>query len=91
MGVGLLTSDTIVVNEVSVKEAVITMEGSLTDKRQSTKILDNVNGASTATPKPKGEAPQPGTSKSSKKFIVKDLLIEGFQGEFEFEYSADGE
>ncbi len=46
VGVGSLTSDTIVVNEVSVKEAVITMEGSLTDNNL-TKILDNVNGAST--------------------------------------------
>jgi hypothetical protein len=76
VGVGSLTSDTIVVNEVSLKEALITMEGSLTENNL-TKILDNVNGSSTATPKPKGEPPQPGTSKSSKKFIVKDLLIEG--------------
>ncbi len=76
VGVGSLTSDKIVVNYVSVKEAVITMEGSLTDNNL-TKFLDNVNGARTATPMPMGEAPQPGTSKSSKKFIVKDLLIEG--------------
>jgi len=73
---GSLTSDTIVVNEVSVKDAVITLEGSLTGNNL-TKILDNINGSATSTPKPKGEPAQPGTSKSSKKFIVKDLLIDG--------------
>jgi uncharacterized protein involved in outer membrane biogenesis len=73
---GSVTSDTIVVNEVSVKDAVITLEGSLT-ANNLTKILDNVNGGATAAPKPKGEPAQPGTSKSSKKFIVHDLLIDG--------------
>jgi uncharacterized protein involved in outer membrane biogenesis len=73
---GSLTSDTIVVNEVSVKDAVITLDGSLSGNNL-TKILDNVNGNSSSTPKPKGEPAQAGTSKSSKKFIVKDFLIEG--------------
>ncbi len=74
--IGSLTSDTLVVNEVSVKDAVITLEGTLSGNNL-TKILDNVNGGATSAPKPKGEPAQPGTSKSSKKFIVKDLLIEG--------------
>ena len=79
VSVDSVLSDTIVVNEVNVQAAEITLEGSLSGNNLTT-IMDNLNGASaTATePKPKGAATSPpGTSKSSKKFIVKDFVIEG--------------
>ena len=78
--IGSVMSQTIVVNEVTVKDAVITLEGTLKGNNL-TKILDNVNGSSAEAgnqPKPKGAPPEePGASNSSKKFIVKDITIAG--------------
>jgi hypothetical protein len=76
---GSIMSDTIVVNEMKIQNCEINFEGGLT-QNNLTKIEDNINGSSAEAgnqPKPKNAPPQPGTSKSSKKFIVKDLLIEG--------------
>lgn len=75
---GSLLSDVIVVNELKVQNAEITLEGSLRGNNL-TKLLDNINGASAnaSQPKPKGAPPSAGTSQSSKKFIVKDLVVEG--------------
>jgi hypothetical protein len=69
-----LMSDTIVVDEVSVRQPEITLEGSLTGNNL-TKILDNING-SAGEAKKTGEA-APGAKKAGKKIIVKDLVIEG--------------
>lgn len=76
---GSLASDVITVNEIHVESAEITLEGGLQGNNLS-KLLDNINGSSAEAgnkPKPKNAPPQAGASKSSKKFIVKDLLIEG--------------
>lgn len=77
--IGSLTSDVIVVNEVNVQSAEITLEGGLKGNNLS-KLLDNINSSSAEAgnqPKPKNAPPEPGASKSSKKFIVKDLVIQG--------------
>ena len=78
---GSLMSDVIVVNEINVQSAEVTLEGSLKGNNLS-KLLDNIEGSSAEAgnqPKPKGAPPTAGASKSSKKFIVKDVLIQGTQ------------
>lgn len=78
---GSLMHDVIVVNEINVQSAELTLEGSLKGNNLS-KLLDNIQGSSAEAgnqPKPKGQAPAAGESKSSKKFIVKDVLIQGTQ------------
>lgn len=77
--VGSVFSDVVVINEIAVKDAEITLEGSL-QGNNLTKLLDNINGSNAEAgnqPKPKGAPPEPGASKSSKKFIVKDFVLEG--------------
>ena len=77
--IGSVLKDVIVVNEINVQSAEITLEGSLKGNNLS-KLMDNIQGSSAEAgnqPKPKGQAPAAGESKSSKKFIVKDVLIEG--------------
>jgi hypothetical protein len=78
VSIGSLMSDTIVVNDVSVQGAQITLEGNLMENNLS-KILDNVKGtnATPTEPKPKNAPATSEGSKSSKKFVVKHLLIAG--------------
>src|SRR5438445_485861 len=52
----------------------ITLEGTLSGNNLS-KILDNLNAASASEPKTKADAPA--GQKKAKKFIVKDLVING--------------
>lgn len=89
---GSLMSQTIVINEVNIKDADITLEGGLQDNNL-TKIMNNVDGSSAEAgnqPKPKGEPPQAGASKSSKKFIVKDFVMEGAKIHLDVKVSALG-
>lgn len=77
--IGSVMSDVIVINEINVKDAEIWLEGSL-QGNNLTKLLDNITGSSAEAgnqPKPKGAPPEPGASKSSKKFIVKDFVLDG--------------
>jgi len=72
VSVGSVFADTIVVNEIKVKSAEITLEGSLS-ANNLTKIMDNVKGTGTS-----GTNAGPVTpSGKPKKFIVKDIDIEG--------------
>jgi len=70
--IGSVLSDTIVVDEINIQAPEITLEGTLSGNNLS-KILDNLNSAS-GTEKPKTETP---AKKSEKKFIVKDIQING--------------
>jgi hypothetical protein len=70
--IGSVLSDTIVVDEINIQAPEITLEGTLTGNNLS-KILDNLNAVA-GTEKPKTEAP---AKKSEKKFIVKDIQING--------------
>lgn len=76
---GSLMSQTIVINEINIQNAEITLEGGLQDNNL-TKIMNNVDSSSAEAgnqPKPKNAPPQAGASKSSKKFIVKDFVMDG--------------
>jgi hypothetical protein len=78
VSVGSVFSDTIVVNEVKVKDAVITMEGSLVGDNNLMTIQKNISGASAEQPKTTpAQTKAPPTSSSSKKFMVKDFVLEG--------------
>ncbi len=66
-------SDTIVVDEVNIKEPIITFEGGLTGNNLM-KILQNLDGApEDVKPTPKGKP----ASEGGKKFFVKDVMING--------------
>ena len=69
--VSSLLSDTIVINEVTVKAPEITYETSLNGSNLS-KILDNLNAAVGGGEKTEKTEKQPG-----KKFAIKDVLVEG--------------
>lgn len=71
---GSLMSGTIVLNEINLQAAEITLEGSI-NKNNLTTILNNVNGAGAGQSNSATAAPA--TVKNAKKFIVKDLVIEG--------------
>ncbi|MCX6895074.1 MAG: hypothetical protein NTZ16_06155 [Verrucomicrobia bacterium] len=75
--VGSVLTDTITVNSVKITAPEITFEGGLGGNNIS-KILDNVTAA-TASDKPatKTDTKEPATKSAGKKFIVKDLVIEG--------------
>jgi hypothetical protein len=68
-------ADVIVIDEVNVQAPDITLEGSIMSGNNLSKILDNLNSAAgtNASAKPATPAGQ----KAEKKFIVKDLLING--------------
>jgi hypothetical protein len=70
VGVGSVFSDTIVINELNLKGAEITLEGSLNGNNLTT-ILNNVKGANKTTTE------APATKASAKKYIVKDFVLEG--------------
>ncbi len=67
-------SDTVVVNEVNIQNPEITLEGTLDGNNLNT-ILNNVKGPDAGQPQPTNvRAASGGTSK---KFIVKDLVLAG--------------
>ncbi len=70
---GSILSDTIVINELNIQGAEITLEGGLT-QNNLTKIMDNLDSASAGGKKPAAETPG---QKSEKKFIVKELVVNG--------------
>ncbi|HZV35910.1 MAG TPA: hypothetical protein VFB72_15140 [Verrucomicrobiae bacterium] len=89
---GSLMSQTIVINDINIQNADITLEGGL-ENNNLTKIMDNVDGSSAEAgnqPKPKNAPPQPGASKSSKKFIVKDFVMDGTKIHLDVKISALG-
>lgn len=71
--IGSVLGDTITVNEINVQAPEITLEGSLSGNNLS-KILDNLNSTSATKEKQKNE---PVAGKKEKKFIVKDIVING--------------
>ena len=68
-----VTSGTITVNEINIQNPEITFEGGFGGNNLS-QLLQNVNGAGGSAPASPGTAPSGGTSK---KFIVKDIVING--------------
>jgi uncharacterized protein involved in outer membrane biogenesis len=76
--IGSVLSDTIVVDEINIQGPLITLEGSLTGKNNLSTILDNVSAYGGSGGQPTREAPTPTPAKKSqKKFIVKDLVVNG--------------
>jgi hypothetical protein len=73
---GSVMSDIIVVNELNLQAPQITLEGHLTGKNNLSIILKNVSAYGDGDHRPKSEASTP-TKKSPKRFIVKDLIING--------------
>jgi hypothetical protein len=69
-----LASDPIVINEISVKDAVITLEGGLSDNN-ITKIQANVKAYS--GPSPTNATPSTAPPGTAKKIILNDFLIQG--------------
>jgi hypothetical protein len=87
VSISSLMSDTIVVNEVNIQGAQVTLEGSNLENNLL-KILNNVKGNNASTPaepKSTNAAPAAQGSKSSKKFMVKDLVIEGTKANLEMD------
>jgi uncharacterized protein involved in outer membrane biogenesis len=74
--IGSVFSDTIVVDEVNIQAPQITLEGSLTGKNNLSAILDNVT-AYGGSGQPHKTGSDASAKKSQKKFIVKDLVING--------------
>lgn len=68
-------SDTITVNSIKIQNPEITFEGGLGGNNIS-KILDNVTAATGSNAKP-ADKPEATAKKDGKKFIVKDILVEG--------------
>ena len=73
-----LMSDVMVIHEITVKEAKITMEGGLTDNNL-TKILANVKEFADNLPGADKTKPSEEQKKSQKKMIINEFLIEGAQ------------
>ncbi|EEF60394.1 hypothetical protein [Pedosphaera parvula] len=71
--VGSVLSDTIMVEQINIQAPEITMEGTLTGNNLS-KILENLNSTSETKEKVKNE---PTAGKKEKKFIVKDIVVNG--------------
>jgi uncharacterized protein involved in outer membrane biogenesis len=71
--IGSVMGDTITVNEVNIQSPEITLEGTLAGNNLS-KILDNLNATSSTKEKQKNE---PTAGKKEKKFIVKDIVLNG--------------
>ena len=74
--IGSVLSDTIIINEINIQAPLITLEGNLTGKNNLSTILDSVSAYGASGPPPKPDATTP-AKKSQKKFIVKDLVING--------------
>lgn len=65
-----LFSDTVVIDELKIQAPEITFEGSLSGSNLS-QIMNNIEGSATNETQPKSE------KKSEKKFLVKDVVIQG--------------
>ena len=73
--IGSIFSDTIVVNEINIQSPLVTLEGTLDANNLGT-ILSNIKAYS--GPKQKTtNAPAPAESGTPKKFIVKDIVLNG--------------
>lgn len=72
---GSVMSGTVVIDEISIVDPQITLEGSLTDNNLN-KILDNIKGKGDKQPPPQVQEKTAG-AKTSKKFIIKDFLLKG--------------
>jgi hypothetical protein len=72
---GSVMSGTVVINEISIVDPEITLEGSLTANNLS-KILDGMKGGGGDKTAQQPEAKSAG-EKSQKKFIIKDFLLKG--------------
>lgn len=73
--VGSVFSDTVEVESIDIEKPEICLEGTLSGNNLS-KILDNLNSASASQAQQKNSPPPPG-EKKVKKFIVKDLVLNG--------------
>ncbi len=73
--IGSVFSDTVEVESIDIEQPEICLEGSLNGNNLS-KILDNLNAASASQEQQKNSPPPPG-EKKAKKFIVKDLVLNG--------------
>jgi uncharacterized protein involved in outer membrane biogenesis len=71
---GSVFSDTVVVDEIDIQDPEITLEGTLDGNNLNT-ILNNVKGSDTSRPQPTNAPAASGGT--SKKFIVKDLVLSG--------------
>jgi hypothetical protein len=71
---GSVFSDTVVVDETNIQDPEITLEGTLDGNNLNT-ILNNVKGSDTSQPQPTNAPAASGGT--SKKFIVKDLVLSG--------------
>jgi hypothetical protein len=76
--VGSVFSDTVVVDEINIQDPEITIEGTLDGNNLKT-ILDNLKGSDSAQSQAASTpaAPAATGAKTSKKFIVKDLVLAG--------------
>ena len=68
-------SDTVEVESIDIEQPQINLEGTL-NGNNLTKILDNLNAASSTQEQQKNTTPPPG-AKNPKKFIVNDLVLKG--------------
>jgi uncharacterized protein involved in outer membrane biogenesis len=68
--IGSLLSDTIVVDEIDIQAPELTLESTITGNSNLGKILDNLSG-------PTHQKPETPAKKSEKKFVVKDVVING--------------
>jgi hypothetical protein len=69
---GSVMSDTIVVNELNIQSAEVTLEGTLS-KNNLTEIMNNIDSANSNPEASSTTSP----NKPAKKFIVKDLVVDG--------------
>jgi hypothetical protein len=74
--IGSVMSDTVVIDEVNIQGPQLTLESTLTGKSNLGKILDNLDSSNTTSQKENTAAP---AKKSEKKFIVKDVVINGIK------------
>ena len=73
--VGSVFGDTITINSIKITDPEITFEGGLGGNNIS-KILDNVTASTGGSAKP-ADKPEATAKADGKKFIVKDILVEG--------------
>jgi len=73
--IGSVFSDTVVVDEINIQDPEITLEGTL-DGNNLSKILDNLKGSGGTQAQPVA-APAASGAQTTKKFLVKDLVLTG--------------
>jgi hypothetical protein len=74
--IGSVMSDTITINEINIQSPEITFEGGFGGNNLST-ILNNVKGSGTDNGEASASGTKPTAANGGKKFIVKDIVIEG--------------